>query len=263
MNITSRGIVSDMIKCKVCGREYKSLARHIGKHGLNKKTYQELYPGEIIQVLTKDHKEKIKSSHWSTREATETENIRKKISENGARVMKRLNDEGKAFRMEKGFWSEDHKSYMRTIMKGRNFSEETIVLMKLHHWTKKSPSEVLETLRKIQHNDRGCKSYFHSNKSGETYFCASSLERKRMENLELDEKVESFTNKHGILIQYEYEGKLRRYIPDILVIYSDGKKVIEEVKGFVYEKLKVEAKRIAAEAFASENGMEYKIVYEP
>jgi len=252
-----------MIKCEVCGNLYKSLARHLQKHSLDKNSYTEMFPGSPVQVLSDEHKEKIKNSHWTTRPEDETFEIRKRISENGSAVMKKVNSEGKAFRMKKGFWSEDHKNYMSSVMKGRVFTEEAIELMKKSHWSKKSPEEVISVLQRLQDNEFGNKSYFVSVKSNETMFCASNLERLRMESLESDDEVESFTNKHGIVISYTHNNRSRRYIPDILVKYRSGKTVLEEVKGYVRDQSVLNAKKAAAEEFASDNNMEYKIVYEP
>lgn len=67
------------------------------------------------------------------------------------------------------------------------------------------------------------KEYFHS-----------SWEFVRMKELDDDPTVLHWTKKHKILIPLgNINGKPRKYIPDFLITYLDGRKVLEEVKGFV------------------------------
>lgn len=84
-----------------------------------------------------------------------------------------------------------------------------------------------------------------------------------MQKYDVDESVNSFTNRHGIKILYQHHGKERVYIPDLLLEMKDGARIIEEIKGYVRDPGQVIAKSEAAKRFAEQNGMEYRIAYEP
>ncbi len=179
--------------CKICGKEFKSLAGHLKKHGHDKNSYHEIFPNAIIQSLDEEQKKKISISHWS----------------------------------------------------------------------KKDPDNVIEILHKIQDNSKGNKSWFFSQKMQQSFFCASGWEKTKMQKYDIDENIMSFTNRHCIKISYHYQGKDRCYIPDLLLEMKDGTRIIEEIKGHARDLEQVNAKSIAARRFAEQNGMEYRITYEP
>lgn len=54
-----------------------------------------------------------------------------------------------------------------------------------------------------------------------------------MKKLDDDINVLSWTKKHSIVIKYKHDGILKSYIPDFLIEYVDGSKIIEEVKGYI------------------------------
>lgn len=84
---------------------------------------------------------------------------------------------------------------------------------------------------------RGRKGYYKSTKTNELEYYHSSWEFVRMQELDEDSTVLHWTKKHKILISIgEIDGKIKKYIPDFLITYLDGKKVLEEVKGFVKDK---------------------------
>jgi hypothetical protein len=84
----------------------------------------------------------------------------------------------------------------------------------------------------------------------------SSLELRRMVTLDADNSVLSWTKKHRIRI--EYGDKM--YVPDFLIEYRDGTKVLEEVKGWITEK--VIDKKVAAEKYCLANDMTYRMLFE-
>lgn len=73
--------------------------------------------------------------------------------------------------------------------------------------------------------------------------------------------VKSWTKKHGLKFKYKMLGRRHRYHPDILVIYHDGRKFIEEVKGKVWNRLAFGLKNLAAASYCAMNGMKYRVVF--
>lgn len=87
----------------------------------------------------------------------------------------------------------------------------------------------------------------------------SDLERRMMDRLERDTRVVKWTKKHGVTIPW-IDGRKhrRRYVPDFLVEYEDGKKTIIEVKDpSRMDSNDVQRKRKAAEIWCKQRDMEY------
>ncbi len=87
----------------------------------------------------------------------------------------------------------------------------------------------------------------------------SDLERQMMERLENDQHVIKWLKRHGIIIPWiDGQKHQRRYVPDFLVEYEDGRKVIVEVKDpSRIDSNDVQRKRKAAETWCKQRGMEY------
>jgi len=56
-------------------------------------------------------------------------------------------------------------------------------------------------------------------------------------------------------------GKKHRYYPDILVVYCDGRKFVEEVKGRVWNRLAFGLKNLAAVSYCASHKMKYRIIF--
>lgn len=107
---------------------------------------------------------------------------------------------------------------------------------------------------------KNCKrGYYKSKKSDIEEYFHSSWEEKLMELLDDDLNVISWTKKHNIVIKYKHDGIFKSYLPDFLIEYLDGSKVIEEVKGYIENIEVFKLKKIACEKFCLENGFKYKI----
>lgn len=78
-----------------------------------------------------------------------------------------------------------------------------------------------------------------------------------MQFLDASSDVKSWTKRHGISIPYEFDGRVKQYIPDFLVEWSSGLKTLEEVKGWVRDPARVAAKERAGLSFADANGFQY------
>jgi len=73
--------------------------------------------------------------------------------------------------------------------------------------------------------DRG---YYESPKVGRVYYM-SGWEQRRWQELDADPQVVVY-QRSPCAIPYEWEGSPHRYIPDVLIHYGDGSKVLEEIK---------------------------------
>jgi len=89
----------------------------------------------------------------------------------------------------------------------------------------------------------------------------SSLEERMMKRLESDATVKRWMKRHGITIPWiDSQKHRRRYVPDFIVEYQDGSKVIIEVKDpSRVDSNDVQRKRKAAEMWCKQRGMEYVI----
>ena len=87
----------------------------------------------------------------------------------------------------------------------------------------------------------------------------SDLERRMMDRLERDLHVAKWMKRHGIAIPWiDGQKHQRRYVPDFLVEYEDGRKVIVEVKDpSRVDSNDVQRKRKAAEIWCRQRSMEY------
>lgn len=89
----------------------------------------------------------------------------------------------------------------------------------------------------------------------------SSLERRMMAVLEADPEVAKWQKRHEISIPWiDQDGRARRYRPDFLVEYTDGRKKIIEIKGSdKMDSPSVLRKRSAAQEWCRKRGMEYEL----
>lgn len=103
------------------------------------------------------------------------------------------------------------------------------------------------------------KGYYDNKKTGNKEYYHSSWEKKLMIELDNNINVISWTKKHGIIIKYKHDGIMKSYIPDFLIVYSNGMKIIEEVKGYIDNVDVFLLKKVACEMYCLENGLTYKI----
>ena len=214
--------------------------------------------------------------------------LRKICADNGMRIMKYINENGLAFRMPIGYHSEEHKKYMSELMTGREIKWKDKI--KESHWST-DPIKREKTLEKIKKSKEisvkwnseerrnilanwamnnpdkiGNKSYkrgkYKNRKRNQYEYYASGFERDFMKQLDADDDVVDWTNKHGIIIEYKINDKVRRYFPDIFVEYKTGEKKLIETKGRIYDIDVVLAKIDAAEKWCDNNGMVYDIIFQ-
>ena len=89
----------------------------------------------------------------------------------------------------------------------------------------------------------------------------SDMERRMMVRLDADPDVKKWLKRHGISIPWiDGQKHKRRYVPDFLVEYVDGRRTIIEVKDpSRVDSDEVKRKRSAAEMWCRVRSMEYEI----
>jgi hypothetical protein len=89
----------------------------------------------------------------------------------------------------------------------------------------------------------------------------SDLERRMMERLDADPTVAKWMKRHGISIPWvDSQKHMRRYAPDFIVEYIDGRKALIEVKDpSRLDSDEVKRKRKAAEIWCKRRDMEYVV----
>ena len=73
--------------------------------------------------------------------------------------------------------------------------------------------------------DRG---YHESPKVGPVYYM-SGWEQRRWQELDADPQVVTY-QRSPCAVLYDWDGSVHRYVPDVLIHYDDGSKVLEEIK---------------------------------
>ena len=219
---------------------------------------------------TNSFKEKIKINHWSKKPIEETRKLRLKLAENGKKVMALINKDGRAHRWTsetaKALWTEEHRQEIKKQLTGLKRSEETKAKIMASHWTKKSNSEVDAIIQRIFLKDAQFKNaergWYFSAKSGHEMFYMSSYERRRFEHLESSSQVKWFSTMHKIHIPYDFQGSQHLYIPDIHVKWEDGSETLEEIKGYVREQEKHEAKIKTGQQYSLLHNMKFYLLFE-
>lgn len=282
-----------MIKCEICKKELKQLSNtHLSEHGVDKVEYKKLFPhAKLKEVwnlgLNKNNDERVlknsintNKNHWSKNESREK--ICKKLGEiragkplsNGAKEKLSINFKGSGNPNYNNKWSYKQREESSKIMKEKYQDQEYFERFMKSHWSnnkqlrdeisKKHSKFMSEAISsgKINVNTGYKTGWFKSKKMNDSFYYMSSYELRRMELLEASIGVLEFTNKHGIVLEYEREnGKKSGYIPDILITFVDGSKRLEEIKGRIRDEVIFALKNEVAIKFCNENDIEYKLVF--
>lgn len=261
-----------MIKCGICHCEFKFISpKHLKCiHGIGVAEYKRQYGDVMSNEQKVSWAEKQKENHWSRKPVEETATIRAKLSENGKKVMAILKEDGRAHRFtsesSKAIWTEEHRSDIREKLTGLRRTDETRKKIRMAHWNKKPKEEVEIILQRIFQKDAQFKStergWYTSKKSNHEMFYMSSYELRRLEFLESNKDTLWFSTNHLIKIPYEFQDGQHLYIPDIYVKWSNGTETLEEIKGYVRELEKHEAKMKAAKEYCQHHGMIYSLIFE-
>ena len=107
----------------------------------------------------------------------------------------------------------------------------------------------------------GINTPWQSTKTGRWEMANSTYELLRMGQLDADADVVSWGKKTPLIAYTDAAGKSRTYVPDFLIEYADGRRVVEEVKpAFQLESATVKAKHAAAREQLAADGIEFRVV---
>lgn len=173
--------------------------------------------------------------------------------------------------------SSEYKEKLAKSLTGKKFhSLETKKRMSiLRKGVRKSINHILKIQQAINKRvDSGTHKYptnpkfkhgfYTSTKTGQVEYYDSSYELRRFKVLDSSSLVKLWTKKHKIRIPYFdlTKKRIRRYIPDILVEYEDGRFFLEETKGYVFNSLNFETKCSVARVYCKSRGIEYRVIFE-
>lgn len=281
------------IKCKLCGKEFKSLSGHLhAKHGISSNDYKRLYPLSLINST--DLTREIKKSHTVLKNC--------KTCGRGFTVYKSEKKNHCSFKCsrisvsKKNYGLRRSKNRKKTVCANckkekeiyqysyrtnKNVFCDRTCYLKFHKvkhkikkcknatcnntfsWTKTTdPKYCSRRCYKIDYDrDKNFdkthyKGYYISIRSNKKIWYDSSYELTRMKQLDMDSAVlswERFSDK----IPYTIDGEEHFYRPDFLVKYK-GETVVEEIKGKLYAKdvLKIRAGQI----WCHDKNLKYKIL---
>lgn len=271
----------------------KSIEQHIKiEHNMSNKNYKQQYPKSKLRIswnagLNKNNdirvlknSEKALNNHWS-KNSEKSQEIKNKISKKnkGKKRSEKFIENLKSKTKEKNNnygkkWSEKNK---------KNFSDkkkkfyidnpEVKEKIKQNHWSKKEELKkdiierhknlmaILISSGKINLNTGYKTGWYKSEKMKQEFYYMSSYELIRMNFLENSDDVISYTKNHNIIIEYNIEGSVKKYIPDFLIELNDGSIILEEVKGYINKKNVFKLKCEYAKRFCEINNYVFQIVF--
>lgn len=125
--------------------------------------------------------------------------------------------------------------------------------------TKSYASRALSIVKgKVNSVTHGICGNYISNKSNIKEWYQSSYELIRMQELDMDDNVITWTKKHKICIKLTDK---TWYIPDFLIEYKNNNKILEEVKGYVRNKELFNKQIEFATKYCKENNIIYVVNY--
>lgn len=101
---------------------------------------------------------------------------------------------------------------------------------------------------------------YTSTKTGKSERYDSGWELRRMRALDASPLVKTWTRSRS-RIRYRL-GKKHLYLPDLFVVYHDGRVFLEEIKGRIFDPAKHRKKVLMAEAWCRARGWSYRIIFE-
>ncbi len=252
-----------MIKCAICGLEKEySIAEHLKYvHNMKSIDYKEKFGLEVRSEEFKKKTSEYSKQVWqregfsekmslSRKETHNTEEFKQKMS----KISKKRCEDGLNQHFVKKGLSKDTDASIRErsakiskALSGRENPEHSLRMKSV--WMKQkeeNPEKWRE--RNIRRSESICKLIAENDghnlgqnqyKRGyyKDFYYASSYEERLMIDLDNNDKVKSWTNKHGIVIRYIDEtGRNRGYIPDfkielindiVLIVETKAEKLID------------------------------------
>jgi hypothetical protein len=280
-----------MVKCKICGFEKeKSIKDHLKHtHKINKEKYLELYPNSEIysdsfkkEISCKNKKmwadDDFKSKMSKIRKETHNKpEFKEKQRKNTLKIFKeqpekydkfinyhktdefkqwvcskercdKISETSKKRWLDIDYRNKVIKSINKILLDGRCAKSDIF---------KDKMSEIISKKYangELTNKSNKYKTGYYISKNNESFWYQSSYEEKCMQFFDQFDPIK-WTNKHGIIIPYNMDGKTKRYVPDFLIQINEHEYIIE-MKGWWTEE--VELKRLAAIEIY---GDKYKIFY--
>jgi len=269
------------IICKKCNTEFEVIPSR-----MNSAKY---CSSKCSNNRIRTEEELLKISNASKQKFIDNPVLLKNQAELGRKLFKKMNDDGKAFRMPIGYHTEAHKQYMSELMSNRIVSSETCDKIKENHWSNSSNSDnVIKKIKNSKKTSKKWNSYerknqlanwslehpekcgpkfykrgiYKSKKTGINEYYASGFELEYMKKYDMDDSVLFWTKKHKIQIDYMYQSKLHKYTPDFFVKYDIGEIFLIELKGRIYNQEIINIKNKEAIKYCSNNNLQYDIIYQ-
>jgi hypothetical protein len=118
----------------------------------------------------------------------------------------------------------------------------------------------IANLNRLKNNSNiYCNGEYLSNKTKQLEFYDSNWELLRMVELDNDDGVKFWTKRHKIYVEYEFNGQIRRHIPDFYIVKSDDNVFIEEIKGWSKDEEKLKKQILAIKEYCFNNNITYLI----
>ena len=111
---------------------------------------------------------------------------------------------------------------------------------------------------RVNNVTHGICGYYNSLKTNIKEWYQSSYELIRMQELDLDDNVKTWTKKHKISIKLTDH---TWYIPDFFIELTNDKKILEEVKGYVRNKELFDKQVELTNLYCKENNINYVVNY--
>lgn len=159
-------------------------------------------------------------------------------------------------------WAEDREKMMAAVEKATQTRMERIETGEITSYDKAWRDKISQSITEkyIGGGFQWSRGHYTSSISGKTYWYRSSWELEYMKYLDENPNVE-FWDYEPFSIEYEFEETTRRYIPDFQVHFTDGRKIIAEIKpGTLTGTQRNQEKIIAGEEWCKQNGYNFYII---
>ncbi|MGD9688038.1 MAG: Tn7 transposase TnsA N-terminal domain-containing protein [Desulfobacter sp.] len=152
----------------------------------------------------------------------------------------------------------DKKMLPREIAINLSITKDSVIWVLKQAGVRRTKSEgmSISVMKRRKHSKGG---YWQSSKTGQWEPAASIMEMLRMQQLDDDPTVASWTK----TVPFILYGDNRTYVPDIYVEYTDGRIEIEEIKPVSqHEYPENQAKWDAAKKYTASNNMTFRVISE-
>lgn len=238
-----------MNRCLICENECKNKFCSYSCNTINnnknrkwtKEQKEKVSLSQKGKILSKETKDKISKSSKG-KKLSQDHKLKLSISRKND-INNKIRNSGK----NNPFYGKKHSEETKQKFKNRKITQET----------REKLSKIMSQ-RLANNTIQVNKGSYLSTKTNEKNYYDSNYELKRMKFLDNNENVKYWTKRHKIILKLP-NGK--RYIPDFIVEMTNGKKFLEEIKGWVRDKEEFEMKNNCAIQYCKENNIEFRILF--